>query len=202
MGVVLVWLSCAMPLRQLGGCCPSNSLHARHPAAAFLLQCLALFQALYDCRIRAVHVTDRFALLWGHCHSSPLTPAFLPPPSRYYPPLLRLLHSQPPQGTLHLGGISSPVLENGLTPLTGSVYASAWRQYQSLMSGRLCPPRAPCVPEKVALSITLLGPQGLAVATIKPYLAGLCYYNIRSDPLNMFPSMYSPYIKLLLRSVQ
>ena len=81
-------------------------------------------------------------------------PSFSASPLPGTTPLLRLLHSQPPQGTLHLGGISSPVLENGLTPSTGSVYASTRRQYQSFVSGRLCPPRAPCVPEKVALSIT------------------------------------------------
>ena len=60
----------------------------------------------------------------------------------------------------------------------------------------------PISQEKVALFITFLGRQGLAVSTIESYLAGLRYYNIRSDPSNLFPSLYSPYIKLLLRGVQ
>ena len=88
-------------------------------------------------------------------------------------------------------------LENGLNP-------QPWRRYQSFTSAFALPvlPVFPVSQEKVALFITFLGHQGLAVATIESYLAGLRYYNIRSDPLNMFPSLYSPYIKLLLRGVQ
>ena len=85
-----------------------NSLHARHPTAAFLLQCLALFQALYDCRIRAVHVPGHSngcadLLSRGGTPSSQSSyPGFSTYPSQVPPPLLRLLRSQPPQGTLHL----------------------------------------------------------------------------------------------------
>ena len=39
--------------------CQVNKLHARDPLAAHMLRCLAMFQALYDCRIRAVHIPGR-----------------------------------------------------------------------------------------------------------------------------------------------
>ena len=85
-----------------------NSLHTRHATAAFLLQCLALFQALHDCRIRAVHVPGRLNVSadllsrGGTLSPQSLFPGFSASPSQVPPSLLRLLRSQPPQGTLHL----------------------------------------------------------------------------------------------------
>ena len=63
-------------------------------------------------------------------------------------------------------------------------------------------PAFPISQENIALFITFLGRQGLSVSTIESYLAGLRHYNLCSDPSNMFPSVYSPYIKLLLRGVR
>ena len=92
-------------------------------------------------------------------------------------------------------------LESGLSPPSRKVYAAAWRRYQEFVTAYSLTAH-PISQENIALFITFLGQQGLAVATIESYLAGLKYYNLCFDPSNMFPSVYSPYIKLLLRGVQ
>ena len=85
-----------------------NSLHARDPMASHLLQCLALFQALYDFRLTASHVPRQYnseanRLSRGKAPLSQVTHPCPPPPSAQIPPaLLLLLQSEPPVATLHI----------------------------------------------------------------------------------------------------
>ena len=103
-----------------------NSLHARHATASYLLQCLALFQALYDCRIRAVHIPGRENLgadLLSRDRTQAFllsNPSFFSSPSQVPPELLRLVRSQPPEGTLHLWrGLFSSFWRVALLPQPG-----------------------------------------------------------------------------------
>ena len=160
-----------------------NSLHASHATASHLLQCLALFQALFDCHIRAAHIPGWENLLSCNRTRAFLrsNPSFSTSPSQVPPELLCLLHSKPPEGTLHLWR---------------DLFSSFWRVISPLHPGRCMQLLG------VGTFITFLGQQGLAVATIESYLAGLRHYNLCSDPSNMFSSVYSPYIKLLLCGVR
>jgi hypothetical protein len=56
--------------------------------------------------------------------------------------------------------------------------------------------------EYVTLFVAFLASEGLSVATIQSYLAGLCYHKIMLDPVNPSPSFLSPHMNTLLRGIR
>ena len=56
--------------------------------------------------------------------------------------------------------------------------------------------------EHVTLFVAFLASEGLSVATIQSYLAGLRYHKIMRDPVNPSPSFHSPHMKILLRGIR
>ena len=49
--------------------------------------------------------------------------------------------------------------------------------------------------------VAFLGAEGLSISTIESYLAALRYFRLRSDPANLFPSLHTPHLKLILRGI-
>ena len=104
-----------------------NSLHASHATASHLLQCLALFQALFDCRIKAAHIPGRENLgadLLSRSRTQVFlryNPSFSISASQVPPELPCLLRSKPPEGTLHLWR---------------DLFSSFWRVVSPLHPGR------------------------------------------------------------------
>ena len=79
-----------------------NRLHARDPLAGHMLRCLAFFQALYDCRLRAVHIpsaTNRSADLLSRNRTSGEINRSLHSPTQVPPDLVSLLCLQTPNWT-------------------------------------------------------------------------------------------------------
>lgn len=183
-----------------------NRLHANDPPAAHMLRCLALFQALYDFWLQAIHIPGS-ANTGADCLSHNQSSAFLQSHpsssamlSHVPPPLIHIISSQLPQGILHLWRALRQFLECRIAPLTRKAYSSGWRRYQSFISSYSLT-LLPISPEKVALFVAYLGQQGLAV-TIEVYLAGLCYFNLLANSAEVSPSFHSPYLKLLLHGIQ
>ena len=92
-------------------------------------------------------------------------------------------------------------LESRIAPTTRKAYLSGWRKYQSFIASYSFT-LLPVSPEKVALFVAHLGQQGLAISTIEVYLSGLRYFNLLANPSEASPSLYSPFLKLLLRGIQ
>ncbi len=56
--------------------------------------------------------------------------------------------------------------------------------------------------ESAILFAAYLGSEGLSVSTIESYLAALRHFRVVSDPDCPFPSLHSPYMKILLRGIK
>ena len=82
-----------------------NWLHARDPQASHMLRCLAYLQALYDCRLRAVHVAGSKNKGADHLsHDRAISFRRLHPqaslaPSQVPPALVRQITQQAPEWT-------------------------------------------------------------------------------------------------------
>lgn len=91
-------------------------------------------------------------------------------------------------------------MEAGIAPSSRKVYTLAWNRYTAFASQfRL--PLSCIISEKVTLFVAFLSFQGLSVSTIESYLASLRHFRFLSDPSSPDPSLYTPYIKLLLRGI-
>ena len=82
-----------------------NWLHARDPQASHMLRCLAYLQALYDCRLRAVHIASPQNTGADHLSHNRVTsfcrlhPQASPTPSQVPPALVRQITQQAPDWT-------------------------------------------------------------------------------------------------------
>ena len=93
------------------------------------------------------------------------------------------------------------LLDAGLADSTKKVYSAGWNRYLSFTQLFQLPP-VPVSTENVTLFVAFLGSQGLAVSTIKSYLAALRHARLMADPHNISPSFHSPHMAVLLRGIR
>ena len=184
-----------------------NKLYAKDPMASHLIRCLAYFQALFDFRIRAVHISSHLnvgaddlsrdraaAFLRAHPFVSPLS-------TQVSQDFLDLLLQKGPTGPLRSG--------SGYAAISGS--RSSFIHKKDLCSGLelllqvhqplLYLPN-PITIEKATLFVAFLGTQGLAVSTIESYLAALRHMLVMSNPSCTNRSFPLPHMTVLLRGIK
>ena len=92
-------------------------------------------------------------------------------------------------------------MEAGLSDSTRRVYRAGWNRFLSFTRA-FSLPATPITAESAILFVAYLGSEGLSVSTIESYLAALRHFRVVSDPDCPFPSLHSPYMKILLRGIK
>ena len=100
-----------------------------------------------------------------------------------------------------LEGALHKFMEAGLSDSTRRVYRASWNRFLSFTRA-FSLPATPITAESAILFVAYLGSEGLSVSTIESYLAALRHFRVVSDPDCPFPSLHSPYMKILLRGIK
>ena len=169
-----------------------------------MLKCIAFLQAVYECRIRAIHVAGV---------NNPVADAL----SRNRAESGLIRHHHPHTGPTSMGESDLPAsprlvvraMESNvqsfwgadITESTMKVYRAEWSRYQTFANQFKIASTSVTL-EKAMLFIAYLGSQGLAVSTIEVYLAGLRYFRIQANPTCMAPSLHSLYINLIIKGIK
>ena len=89
----------------------------------------------------------------------------------------------------------------GLSDSTRRVYKAGWNRFLSFTRA-FSLPATPVTAESALLFPAYLGSEGLSVSTIESYLAALRHFRVVSDQDCPFPSLHSPYMKILLWGIK
>ena len=139
-----------------------------------MLRCLAFFQALYDCRLRAVHIsgvqnTGADDLSWGK--AAAFRARFTQSssyPSQVLQGLINLLCTCPPDWTSLYWRDLQGFSDEGLSDSSHRVYSAGWRKYLSFVEA-FSLEAYPIDKEKVTLFVAFLGVQRILPISPSPF---------------------------------
>lgn len=169
---------------------------------------LCMFQALYDCRIRAIRIPGQVNYtaddLSGNRSKSFLTahPSVSPQSTQVPQIALNCLTQVDPTWTSQAwressraticGGWLGTIFMKGLCHCLEAIHTLCYR---------VSPLPSPMTAEMVILFVAFLCTQGLSLSTIKSYFAGFYHACILVDPSHLLPSFHTPYVKRLFQGI-
>ena len=167
-----------------------------------MLKCLAFLRAVYDCRIRTIHVAGVNNLVadplsYNRAESGPIRHSQASPTGPHTGPTSMGESDLPASFGLGIRALESnfqSFLEAGITESTMKVYRAGWSRYQTF-TNQFEIASTPVTLEKMTLFVAYLSSKGWQFRRSR-------YFRIQAKPTCMAPLLHSPCINLIIKGIK